>query len=226
MNEVRIEDIDNFKISELSQYLFGTNNSSLTVAHKKIGDLGTGDLLHLLRRRRYTDIAALLAIREIEKNGFYGYSFNYDEKSVTQQDMLKELLLLPDHFWDINQRSYHKLKPIAEKYSMHANLPENTVAQFLQFDPGPITWTENDINQIVYYLAMDALGLFLTALDDIRQLKRAIDEGIKVTLDWEGSSIEIKNAADIKEHIIPLFSREEYEEFDEVLEKEVKIVYQ
>jgi hypothetical protein len=225
MNEVRIEDIDNFMISELSQYFFGMSNRSLTIAHKKIGDLGTGDLLHLLRRRCYTDIAALLAIREIETNGFYGHSFNYDERSLAQQDMLKELLLLPDYFWDYNQRSYHKLKPIAEKYSMHANLPENTVAQFLQFDPGPIIWTESDINQISYYLAMGALGLFLTALNDIRQLKRAIDEGIKVTLDWEGNTIEIKNAADIKEHIIPLFLGEEYEEFDEVLDKEVKIWY-
>ncbi len=227
MNEVKIEDIDNFTIKELGQYLFGTGEATRAIAQKKIADITTTDLLYLLRRQCYTDIAALLAIREMEANGFYGHSFKYDERTVTQQDILKELLLLPDSFWNINQRSFYKLKPFAEKNSIHANLPHKVTAQFLEFSPAPITWTKKDIGQMVYLEAMGSLSLFLTAMDMLRQLKRAVDEGIRVTLDWEGNTIEISNVADIRKHILPLVTEDpDYlEDYEDVLFKEVKICF-
>ncbi|MEL1244808.1 hypothetical protein AAEO56_11090 [Flavobacterium sp. DGU11] len=227
MDEIKIEDIDNYAINELSQYLFGTGAPTRAIAQKKIADITTSDLLYLLRRRCYTDIAALLAIREMEVNGFYGHSFKYDERTVTQQDILKELLLLPDSFWNTNQRSFHKLKPFAETNSIHANLPHKVVAQFLEFSPEPIVWSKKDIGQMVYLEAMGALSLFLTAMDMLRQLKRAVDEGIKATLDWEGNTFDINNVADIREHILPLITEDpDYlEDYEEVLDKEVKICF-
>jgi|GEM_PF-5200121 len=227
MNQISITDIDKFSIKELSQYLFGTDDFSREISDKKIAEITTSDLLHLLRRNCYTDIAALLAIREMEDNGFYGHSFKYDERALTQQDILKELLLLPDDFWNTNQRSFYKLKPFAEENSIHANLPHKVAAQCLEFSPSSIIWTEKDINQIVYLEAMGSLSCFLTTMEMIRKLKRAVDEGVHVLLDWKGNKVKITDVADIKEHILPLITHDpDYlEDYEEVLDKEVKICF-
>ncbi|MGQ2983214.1 hypothetical protein [Flavobacterium sp.] len=234
MIEINIADIDNHSIKELSQYLFGTDSHTREIVYKKIAEVSTADLLHLLRRRCYTDIVALLAIREMEGNGFYGYSFSYDDKSVIQQDILKELILLPDYFWETNQRSYYKLKPIAKKNGIYVNLPENVRDLFDDYNPKPIVCTKQEIEQISFYLAMDTLSHFNTAMEEIRRPKRAVDEGIIVTLDregntadWEGNAVVIRSADDIKEHILPLIDEDgEYiEDFEKVMEKEVTICF-
>jgi hypothetical protein len=227
MNEVRVEEIDNFTIKELSQYVFGASDLSYKIANKKISDVNTSDLLYLLRRSTYTEIAVLLAIREIETNGFYGHSFKYDDKSITQQDILKELILLPDYFWNYNQRSYHKLKPIVEEKAIHANVSHKIVAQFLELDPQPIIWTKSEINDIAYFEIIGILSMFETGKDNLRKLKRAVDEDIKVMLNWEEKIIEIRNKSDIKEHIIPLLTKDpDYlEDFEEIIENEVKILF-
>ncbi|MFC5872341.1 hypothetical protein ACFP3I_07085 [Chryseobacterium arachidis] len=181
----------------------------------------------MLRHSTYTEIAVLLAIREIETNGFYGHSFKYDDNSITQQDILKELILLPDDFWDYNQRSYHKLKPIAEKNSIHANVSHKIVKQFLELEPQPIVWTKKEINDISYFEIIGILSMFETGKDSVRKLKRAVDEGIKVTLNWKEKIIEIRSKSEIKEHIIPLLTKDpDYlEDFEEIIENEVKILF-
>lgn len=225
MNEISIEEIDNFTITEVSQYLFEADEHSYTIAHKKIADVDTVDLLHLLRRHTYLETAVLLAIREMESNGFYGHSFKLDAQSITQQDILKELILLPDYFWNYNQRAYHKIKPIADKNGLHVNLSHKIVTQFLEFDPQPIIWTKTEIDQFVYSEAMGGLSALQANLDKLRQIKRAADEGVKVRLDWETPIIDIRNADDIKKHIIPLLSKNQdfLEEYEEVIDHEVKI---
>lgn len=225
MNEISINKIDDFKIKELSQYFFGATELSFKIADKKIGNLDTEDLLYLLRRSVYTEIAVLLAIREIEANGFYGHGL--DDKSITQQDILKELILLPDYFWNYNQHSYHKLKPLVEEYGIHARVSYQIIRPFLELDLHPIIWTESEINHIAYFEIMGILSMFEDGKDSIRKLKRAVDDGIEVTLNWKTKITKIRNGSDIKEHIIPLLTKDpDYlEGFEEAVDNEIKILF-
>jgi len=225
MNEISIEEIDDFKIKELSQYFFGASDLSFKIADKKIGNLDTEDLLYLLRRVVYTEIAVLLAIREMEANGFYGQGF--DDKSITQQDILKELILLPDYFWNYNQRSYHKLKPLVEEYGIHAKVSYQIIKQFLELDLQPIIWTESEINDIAYFETIGILSMFEADKDSLRKLKRAVDEGIEVKLNRDAKITPIRNESDIKEYIIPLLTKDpDYlEDFEKAVNNETKILF-
>src|SRR5690606_1019737 len=99
-----------FRLTELSEYYFNTTELTREIANKKIKDVKTSDILYLIRRQNYTDLATLLAIIDFNTNGFNGYSFNYDDKSIIQQDLLKELMILDETFWTYNQSSYKQLK--------------------------------------------------------------------------------------------------------------------
>ncbi|KAA0128592.1 hypothetical protein FY557_08420 [Chryseobacterium sp. SN22] len=225
MNEISIEEIDDFKIKELSQYFFGASDLSFKIAEKKIGNLDTEDLLYLLRRSVYKEIAVLLAVREMENNGFYGHGF--DDKSIIQQDILKELILLPDYFWNYNQRSYCKLKPLVEEHGIHARISYQIIKQFLELDLQPIIWTESEINHIAYFEVIGILSMFEDGKDSLKKLKRAVDEGIEVTLNWKTKITPIRNESDIKEYIIPLLTKDpDYlEDFEEVIANEIKILF-
>ena len=88
-------------LTDLSDYYFNTTELTRKIANRKIKDLSTYDILHLIRRQNYTDLATILAIKDLETNGFYGFSFNHDDKSITQQDLLKELLILANYMTKI-----------------------------------------------------------------------------------------------------------------------------
>lgn len=178
-------------------------------------------MLHLIRRQNYTDLATLLAIKDFETNGFYGFSFNYDDKSITQQDLLKELLILDDKFWTHNQTSFQQLKPIAEKNATYANLPDKLVRQFIEFKLEPIIWTSEEIERIKSLVEMDVASTVHSAWEMVRQLKRAVDDGTKAIFKWKGDSFDITNSADIKQQIVRLLPHPT--DFEKAIDKEVKI---
>ena len=221
MKEINIKDIGNFRIRELSDYYFNTPALTRKIVNKKIKDVSTSELLHLIRRQNYTDLATLLAIKDFETSGFYGFSFNYDDKSITQQDLLKELLILDDEFWMYNQTSYRQLKPIAEKNATFVNLPAKLVRQFIELKLEPINWTNHEIENIISLVEMDAASTVHSAWEMVRQLKRAVDEGTKVVFKWKENEIEITSPVDIKQHIIGLLPHPA--DFEKAIDKEVKI---
>lgn len=221
MKEINIKDIGNFRLTELSDYYFNTTELTRKIANKKIKDVSTSDLLHLIRRQNYTDLATLLAIKDFETNGFYGFSFNYDDKSITQQDLLKELLILDDKFWTHNQTSFQQLKPIAEKNATYANLPDKLVRQFIEFKLEPIIWTSEEIERIKSLVEMDVASTVHSAWEMVRQLKRAVDDGTKAIFKWKGDSFDITNSADIKQQIVRLLPHPT--DFEKAIDKEVKI---
>lgn len=221
MREINIKDIGNFRLNELSNYYFRTTELTRKIINKQIKDLSTSDLLYLVRRQNYTDLSTLLAIKEFETNGFYGYSFNYDDKSITQQDLLKELLILDDKFWAHNQTSFLQLKPIAEKNATYVNLPDKLVRQFIELKLEPIVWTSEEIERIKSLVYLDSASTVHSAWEMVRQLKRAVDDGTKVVFKWKGNSFDIKNSADIKQQIVMLLTNPT--DFEKVIDKEVKI---
>ncbi len=221
MKEINIKDIGNYRLTELTNYYFNTTELTKKIVKKKIKDINTSDLLHLIRRQNYTDLATLLAIKDFETNGFYGFSFKYDDQSIAQQDLLKELLILDDKFWEHNQISYHRLKPIAEKNATYCNLPDKLVRQFMELKLEPIIWTSREIEKIKSLVEMDTASTFHSALEMVRQLKRAVEDGTKVVFKWEENSFDITNSVEIKNQIIKLLPHPTY--FEKAIEKEVKI---
>lgn len=161
----------------------------------------------------------------MEANGFYGRGF--DNASIIQQDILKELILLPDYFWNYNQRSYCKLKPLAEENSIHAHVSGQIVKQFLDLELQPIIWTKHEINNIAYFDTIGIFSMFEDGKDSLRKLKRAVDEGIEVTLNRKTKITGIRNGSDIKKHIIPLLTKDpDYlEDFEEAIDNEARILF-
>jgi hypothetical protein len=221
VKEINIKDIGNYRLTELSDYYFNTTELTRKIANKKIKDISSSDLLHLIRRQNYTDLATLLAIKDFETNGFYGFSFNYDDKSIAQQDLLKELLILDEKFWLYNQTSFQQLKPIAEKNATYVNLPDKLVRLFVELKLEPIVWTSEEIDRIKSLVEMDAASTVHSAWEMVRQLKRAVDEGTKVVFKWKESSFDIANSTDIKQQIVRLLPYPT--DFEKAIDKEVKI---
>ncbi|MGZ5282489.1 MAG: hypothetical protein ACXWEY_09460 [Bacteroidia bacterium] len=222
MKEISIKNIGNFSLNELSDYYFNTTTQTVKIANEKIKNIGTTELLHLIRRDNYTDLAVLLAIYEFETNGFYGYSFNYDDVSTRQQDLLKELMILNSNFWTYNQKSFHQLKPIAEANAIYVNLAENIVNMFLSIKPEPIIWSNIEIDKMISMAEMDTASTVHYAWEMIRQLKRVVDDGTKVIFNWEGNVVDIENETDIKKYIVKLLPHAS--DFLKVIEKEVRIL--
>jgi hypothetical protein len=222
MTEIHIENIENYKIAELGNYFFNMTELSRKISNKKIKDIETKDLLHLIRRHNYLEIAVLLAIIDFKKNGFIGYSFNYDDKSIIQQDLLKEIILLDKIFWIYNQDSYSHLRPIAEKNGIYLNISETIIDLFLKTKLEPINWTKNDIDLIKSEIANDSASSVHSAWERIRRLKRAVDEGIDVTFEFNGNSYKIKSVNDIIDKIISNLPYQK--EFKKVINNEIKII--
>lgn len=221
VKEINIKDIGNFRLNELSTYFFNTTELTDKIANKKIKDVSTSDLLHLIRRKNYTDLATLLAIKNFETCGFYGFNFNHDDKSITQQDLLKELLILDEKFWKHNQISFHQLKPIAKKNATYVNLSDKLVRQFIELKLESIIWTSEEIERIKSLVGMDTASTVHSAWEMVRQLKRSVDDGLKVVFKWKENTFDITNSSDIKQQIVRLLP--DPTDFEKVIDKEVKI---
>lgn len=116
---------------------------------------------------------------------------------------------------------------MVEEHGIHARISYQIIKQFLELDLQPIIWTESEINHIAYFEVIGILSMFEDGKDSLKKLKRAVDEGIEVTLNWKTKITPIRNESDIKEYIIPLLTKDpDYlEDFEEVIANEIKILF-
>lgn len=197
MKQVALAQLDNYRISELGEYLFGCPQRTTGIAEKPIHTLLAEDILWLVRQQNYIEIATVLAAKYFQKVGFHGYAFNYDDASITQRDLLKELVLLEEPFWQYNQRSYRIIRPFIEAYGAHLNLSKQLIEQFLQIGLQPIHWTEVEVECITSLVKADYMSAVLKAIYMAKRLKRAVDEGIEVYFTWRGHVHRIQSSEDI-----------------------------
>ncbi len=221
MTEILFENIGKYRIIELSDYFFNTTDLTRRISEKQIKDVDIFDLLHLIRRRNFTEIATDLAIKEFQEKGFNGYSFNYDEKSIAEQDLLKELVLLDEEFWQYNQDSHSHLKPIIEKNGCYLNLSNKFIQPFLEVYPKKIIWSKEEIERIKSLVEMDAASTVHSAWEMIRRLKRAIDKEIEVEFKWKDNTYNIVTVEDLADKIIIHLPYQN--DFKKVLKNEIKI---
>lgn len=215
MKEINISDIDNYCLNDLSVYYFSTTSLAKELANKKIKEICVPDLLYLVKEQYYIDLVALIAIRKFEIEGFSGNNLR------KRKALLRQLLILDKEFYKYNQTSFLKLKTIIEQNPTFLDLTKKNVRQFVEFKLQAIIWGDNEIDIIKDLIEWDTLSTMHMARERIKQLKRAVDEGIEVVFNWKGNSFNIVNSDDIKLHIIKLLPDET--NFEECMGKEVKI---
>lgn len=220
---ITLDKIENYRIIDLSQYLFDQSDYSKKIASKYINELTDQDLLYLIRRRNYLEIAVLISTTIFQKKGFYGYSFNHDEKSITQQDLLKEITLLDSDFWNYNQFAYLIFKPIVQKHYYHLKISKVISDLFLQIEPKPIICKESHIEWIKSNLAENSASSVHSAFEMIRKLKRAINEGIEINLQKKNGIVKIGNDENLINEIINDLQFKS--DIEKVINKEIKIKY-
>jgi len=224
MDSVKLSDIGNYKLSDLTDYLFNQTDKSRELKNKKIKDISLDELLYLLRKDNFTEIVIKLIVQNIITTGFKGYVFNYDDYSEWQKEAIKELILVDEYNWQIDPISFYKFLPLIDSTTKHhVNLPQYIIDHFLSFVPHQIVWTDKNLEKIEGQLADDSASMVLSARQSVRQLKIAIDNDAKVFYKTDsGELIHLKDSKTLEDRLVAQLRNKEA--FLKVIQKEIKII--
>ena len=226
MQPIPMHDIDYYSLFDITSYLFSMPRKASEIVEKKIRDVDLYDLLYLVRREICLEVSVMLILREIEIKGYSGHSYNLDDYSLCRNDVVKEMLLLEDEFWQMNQESYRRLLYLWNRHDMASGirLPAYIINHFLNLQLGPVVWTEEDIKRILTLLEIEVASTVHGAFDRIRRLKRAVGQRTPVRFNDGRQMIPIIDRGDIIEVIIQRLPAMYREDLIRVIDKEVPLI--
>ncbi|MCL6567238.1 MAG: hypothetical protein K6U09_12560 [Acidobacteriia bacterium] len=223
MDGVKFSEIGKYKLTDLSQYFYGHTKKSFEITKKKIRDISKHELLYLLKQRIFTELALILTVEIISKNGFQGYIWHNDDNSEWERDTIKELILLYDGDWLQDPISFKKISPIiSETARYHIHLQSFIIDHFLSLNFQEIILTTDNIEKLKEWIADDSASSVHAAYSKIRWLTRAIDNGQKVIFKTDNrDTTQIYDRQTLIDKIVSLLPWQD--KFVNVVQREVKI---
>ena len=149
------------------------------VLSKNIDELSMVDLSSLLRIEIAEQFCLKLILERIDLKKI-NFEFNLKNKDSEQQIvLLKEIILLNPHNWDINPKAFESLKKIISKNIQIINLKEEIINKFLNYIPDNLHWNKDVVSEFNSYMNDTRMGVFC-AYNMITARKRKIINGGKI----------------------------------------------
>jgi len=159
-------------------------NKSDKLTLKPIKDLSDSELIYLLKKRKGINFLIIVLVNQLTETGFIAKSFNSSEtpKQESQKEIIKELLLIPDSFWQENNTLYLKFKNVIEcekHWIIFFIVPEYVIEHFLNLEITESIVIE-DIVKLPNGIDLDHASGYFSSIERVLRLRRATDNGVKL----------------------------------------------
>ncbi|WP_123899165.1 hypothetical protein [Aureibaculum marinum] len=169
--------------------------------HKDIRKISLSEFSHLLRENIAVGLCLNPIIERIKSVEIdFDFFFNNDH-SEKQREILRELVLLNTHHWDINPIAYNKLKLVLSESIAALKLSETVTQEFLAYEPKGLVWNQETINAFDAFMNDNRMGVW-AAYNMLTSRKRAIFNEAKIDFELDDNLIEITTLAEFEENIL------------------------
>lgn len=176
------------------------------LVNKKIGSLQIDELSFLLRERQFTEVVIDIAIEILFKDEIQINVFHHSTDSNKQRELIRELLLIDNDYWDLNPFANERFKSKIKEYLSIVRLPNYIKESFQVYKPKQLTWTEENVKRYDELISMDAAMTVLSAFNEIRKLGRSVIIGNSIDLNIDSTETKITNIDDFNKFIVDKLS--------------------
>jgi len=203
------------RLRDFNNYNGHYQGLSHELANKSIDELSKGDISYLLRENKFTDTLLEISDRILDREKIEVNVFHHPTNSDEQRELIRELIIVKDSYWDLYPLIQRSIKLKIEKHLAIIQLPEYVKEHFQNYDPKTIKWGHEENGWYENMINENAAFTVLAAYRRIGQLKRAIKLKTPIHLDAFGESKilnseemfnqllvnKLRNAEQLKEHI-------------------------
>ena len=168
---------------------------------KDIDKLKTEELAFLIREQIGTGICILIAINKLKQEEINISMLHRNAKAETQRELIRELILLDNWYWDSNSIANQQLKEILGKNIDYLNLPKELKDKFKNYKPQDLIWNEKSIQNFNSYMNDSRMGVF-AGYNMVIRLKRAILNGNYVNYQFDEEVYKIQTIEKFEELIV------------------------
>ena len=163
------KDYKEMRIKDFTTYLFGISSKGLSLANKQIKSLTYSDLAYLLREDYYTDVVIVIAVNRIKDSELKIHSFNHDEDSDNQRELIRELLIVSDYQWDINPLKHQELIELLDSQILVLKIPDYIKSHFKSYEPKEVVVDNGFIEEYEKLIDEDTASHVHSAFEKIRE---------------------------------------------------------
>ena len=168
---------------------------------KDIDKLKIEELAFLIREQVGTGICIPIAVNKLKQEEINISMLHRNAKSETQRELIRELVLLDNWYWDSNSIANQKLKEILGVKIDYLNLSKELKDKFKNYEPQDLIWNEKSIQNFNSYMNDSRMGV-IAGYGMVTRLKRAILNGNYVNYQLDEEVYKIQTIEKFDELII------------------------
>ncbi len=171
------------------------------LVNKNIELLQLNELAFLIREYIGTGICIPIAVNKLRQQNIEISMLHRNTKSENQRELIRELVLLDNWYWDSNSIANQQLKEILGNKIDYLNLSKELKDKFKKYEPQDLNWNEKSIQNFNSYMNDSRMGVF-AGYNMVTRLKRAILNGNYVNYQCDGEVYKIQTVDKFEELII------------------------
>lgn len=177
---------EKYRLRDFNNYMGLYQGQSHDLAYKSIDDLTRKEISYLLREDKFTDTLLEISDKLLENEKIEIFGFHHQANSDEQRELIRELVIIKDDYWDLYPRIYRSIKSKLEKHLPIIKLPEYIKDHFRNYEPKTIKWGIEENGWYENMINENAASTVLAAYRRIGQLKRAIKLNTTIQLEAFG----------------------------------------
>ncbi len=179
-----------------------SSNRVHQIVFKSIEDVNKSELAYLLRENQFTEVVIEISIEILANEKIEIYPFDHSSNSDEQRELIRELLLVQDEYWNLNPKGYKRLKDLIVNQINIIKIPNFIISHFLNYKPEMVSWDENDEEWYRNMIMDNSASTVLTAFEKIRKIVRSIVIGNKIHVKLNNETMEINSIAEFENIIV------------------------
>ncbi|WP_339609687.1 hypothetical protein [uncultured Roseivirga sp.] len=188
-------------ISKLTSTGSGLSERAKALVNKDIKQLELNELAYLFRESIGTGICIPIAVKKLAEQDIEISMLHRNSKSENQRELIRELMLLDNWYWDRNSIAHKKLKEILGIKMDYLHLPTDIKEKFKNYETQNLIWNAKSVQGFNSYMNDSRMGVF-AGYGMVTMLKRAILNGNFVIYEFNGKSTKIKSIEKFEELIV------------------------
>ncbi|NNL15311.1 MAG: hypothetical protein HKO81_01565 [Flavobacteriaceae bacterium] len=190
------------------------------LVNKDIEKLKLNEIAYLIRESIETGVCIPIANKKLKEQDIEISMLHRNLNSENQRELVRELILLEDCYWDRNAKAFKELKDILGTQINYLHIPSHLKERFMNYQTKNLVWDEKSIEHFHLYMNDSRMGVF-TGYEMIITLKRAILNGNSVLYKCNGKNVTIQTIEEFEKLIVDNLNCND--ELKNLLEKEIEI---
>lgn len=188
-------------ISQLTPTGSKLSERTNSLINKNIRKLEKEEIAFLIREQIAIGVCLPIAIHLLKQEEINISMLHRNTESEKQRELIRELLLLDNWYWDSNSIANQQLKEILGLKINYINLSKDIKENFKNYQPQDLIWNEKSIQNFNAYMNDSRMGV-IAGYGMVTRLKRAILNGNYVNYQIAGKSTKIQTVEKFEEYLV------------------------